>query len=200
MWHVPSGWVVSHRNEPCHIWMRHCTCQVGALPLSWLIQVYDTELIHMLNDTFTCDTTHSYVKRLIHVWHDSFKVGERPLHKSWLSWRAFEHTALSVLQCITPTCVVVPWIRRVHAYMHAHRTNKRKDMCTSACRLQEFFSLRETFRELQCLVVSCSVLQPVCCSVLYCVAASTPPFFAWNHTILITHGTWESHTIRKPLV
>ena len=138
-----------------------------------------TRLIRKWNDSFTFDTSHSKLEKdpfLNPGWVDVLLNIQRSVCCNVSQQR--------VLQCIATTCVVVPWICRAQTYMHAHGTNKRKDMCTSACRLQKKNLYVKPFE-------SCSVLWclAACCS--QCVEASTPPFFACNHTILNTHGTLD---------
>jgi len=49
-----------------------------------LTKVCVTWLIHLWNDSSTCDMTHSRVTWLIHVWHDSFTYDMTHLRVTWV--------------------------------------------------------------------------------------------------------------------
>ena len=118
MSHVPHQWVMSYMNESCHTWMSHVTYErvmscIHDTAHSYLTHSDSTTnspihmwnylyicdmtgvkyLIHMRHDLFIWNMTHSYVKLLIHMWHDSCKVPlpKRPprAYVTWLNhmWR-----------------------------------------------------------------------------------------------------------------
>ena len=58
---VTYGWVMSHMNESCPIWMSH-------VPYEWGL----SHIYHMRQASFIWEMTHSYGTWLIHMWQASF--------------------------------------------------------------------------------------------------------------------------------
>jgi len=112
--HVTYGWVMSHMDESCLIWMSHVTygwvMSHALIFVPWLIRIYRRTsrstthrgLVCVWHYSSTRDTTHPHVIWHIHVtwlsrvWHDSFVC----MDAHW----AYMHGSGSVVSDVTHSC------------------------------------------------------------------------------------------------